>query len=153
LIIIHLLFYKILIIKLVTLTPSPALHPKGGGGGEAAKPGSNIFTFLSGACIIFNHELYGPASVVFSLSFPVLPAFPSSNLITRDKKGRFRTPNQEERLPLIALSKKVMDPLIGNLLGDGSLQINKKGQDGKPKLNCNAIYTMTLKDKTYTYYL
>jgi hypothetical protein len=82
-----------------------------------------------------------------------LPAFPSSNLITRDNKGRFRTPNQEERLPLIALSKKVMDPLIGNLLGDGSLQINKKGQDGKPKLNCNAIYTMTLKDKTYTYYL
>jgi hypothetical protein len=26
-----------------------------------------------------------------------------------------------------------MDPLIGNLLGDGSLQINKKGLNGLPK--------------------
>jgi formate hydrogenlyase subunit 3/multisubunit Na+/H+ antiporter MnhD subunit len=40
LIIIHLLFYKILIIKLVTLTPSPALP------GVVAKQQSQVVTFL-----------------------------------------------------------------------------------------------------------
>ena len=38
-----------------------------------------------------------------------------------DNKGRFRSPKQEETEPVIPLSKEVMDPLIGNLLGDGSL--------------------------------
>ena len=41
-----------------------------------------------------------------------------------------------------------MDPLIGNLLGDGSLQIAKKGVDGKPKPNSNANFCMTLKSKS-----
>ena len=46
-----------------------------------------------------------------------------------------------------------MDPLIGNLLGDGSLQISKKGVAGLPKPNSNANFVMTLKNKEYVYHL
>jgi hypothetical protein len=46
-----------------------------------------------------------------------------------------------------------MDPLIGNLLGDGSLQINKKGVDGLPKPTSNANFVITLKNKEYVYQL
>jgi hypothetical protein len=42
-----------------------------------------------------------------------------------------------------------MDPLIGKLLGDGSLQINKKGVDGLPKPTSNANFAITLKSKEY----
>jgi len=108
------------------------------------------FTFFS---VIFKHELHGPASTVFYSSIPVLPAISSSNLVHRDKKGRFRAPNQEERLPLIALTKELMDPMVGNLLGDSSLRFTHKGIDGKPKPGCNANYVMTLKRKDYTYHL
>ena len=87
------------------------------------------------------------------LSSAVLPVLPSGKLVPRDLKGRFRSPNQKERLPLIDLTKEVMDPLVGNLLGDGSLRFTHKGVDGKPKPGCNANYVMTLKQKDYTYYL
>jgi hypothetical protein len=103
--------------------------------------------------VIFKHELHGPANTVFCSSIPVFPAIPSFNLVHRDKKGRFRSPNQEERLPLIPLTKEIMDPLVGNLLGDGSLRFTHKGVDGKPKPGCNANYVMTLKRKDYTYHL
>src|ERR1700760_3180274 len=82
----------------------------------------DIFTSFS---VIFKHELHGPANSVFFSSLPVLPAIPSFNLrrtLNRDKKGRFISPNQEERLPLIPITKEIMDPLVGNLLGDGSLR-------------------------------
>lgn len=46
-----------------------------------------------------------------------------------------------------------MDPLVGNLLGDGSLQINKKGPDGKPKPTAKANFSVTLKNKEYIYHL
>lgn len=52
-----------------------------------------------------------------------------------------------------------MNPLIGNLLGDGSLRWvlltipTHKDLNGKPKLNSNALYAMTLKDKDYIYHL
>jgi hypothetical protein len=46
-----------------------------------------------------------------------------------------------------------MDPLIGNLLGDGSLRFTHKDLNGKPKLNTNALYAMTLKNKDYIYHL
>jgi hypothetical protein len=81
---------------------------------------------------------------IFSIIFPTVPVFNK----VRDSKGRFITPNVEEPLP-----KEVMDPLIGNLLGDGSLRFTHKGLDGKPKLNSNALYAMTLKDKDYIYHL
>jgi len=130
---IYLLFSLFLIINLVNFTDN--------------------FTFFS---VIFNHDLYGPDSIkgtIFALNLPVLPALYSSKSVTRDPKGRFRSPNQEERLPLIALTKEVMEPLVGNLLGDGSLRFTHKGVDGKPKPNCNANYVMTLKRKDYTYHL
>ena len=49
--------------------------------------------------------------------------------------------------------REVMNPLIGNLLGDDSLRFTHKGLDGKSKFNSNALYTITLKDKDYIYYL
>lgn len=82
-----------------------------------------------------------------------MPIIPSSKLVPRDSKGRFRSPNQEERLPLIALTQEIMDPLVGNLLGDGSLRFTHKGEDGKPKPGSNANYVITLKRKDYTNHL
>lgn len=46
-----------------------------------------------------------------------------------------------------------MNPLIGNLLGDGSLRFTHKDLNGKPKQNTNASYAMTLKNKDYIYHL
>ena len=39
------------------------------------------------------------------------------------------------------------------LLGDGSLRFTHKDLNGKPKLNTNALYAMTLKNKDYIYHL
>ena len=55
--------------------------------------------------------------ILYSIIFPTKPIFNK----LRDSKGRFRSPNLYERLPLIELTPEVMNPLIGNLLGDGSL--------------------------------
>jgi hypothetical protein len=46
-----------------------------------------------------------------------------------------------------------MDPLNGNLLGDGSLHKNKKGLDGLPKPSSNANFVITLKNKEYVDHL
>lgn len=54
-------------------------------------------------------------------------------------------------LSVTILPKNIIDPLIDNLLGDGSLQFNHKEKDGKPK--GNAIFTMTLKQKEYSDHL
>jgi hypothetical protein len=93
--------------------------------------------------------LEGVGSTIFSLIIPTVPVFKPF----RDSKGRFRTPNIEENIPLIEFSKEIMDPLIGNLLGDGSLRFTHKSLNGKPKLNTNALYAMTLKNKEYAYHL
>jgi hypothetical protein len=71
----------------------------------------------------------------------------------RDSKGRFRSPKQTELKGIIPLSKEVIDPIIGNLLGDGSLRFTHKDLNGKPKLNTNALYAITLKNKDYIYHL
>jgi hypothetical protein len=92
----------------------------------------------------FNFDLY----TISCLNFPIVPEYKF-----RDGKGRFRSPTTEELKPVITLSKEVMDPLIGNLLGDGSLLINKKGSDGLPKPTANANFVITLKNKEYIYHL
>jgi hypothetical protein len=89
--------------------------------------------------------------ISFSLILPTTPVF--NKHLRRDSKGRFRSLDIEEKLPLIELTKEVMNPLIGNLLGDGSLRFTHKDLNGKPKLNSNAYYAMTLKDKDYIYHL
>lgn len=104
---------------------------------------SFLFYLLISLCL-YNTDL----SIISCLSVPIVPDYK-----IRDNKGRFRSPNQEELKPLIPLSKEVMDPLIGNLLGDGSLRFTHKGLDGKPKVNTNALYAMTLKNKDYIYHL
>lgn len=112
-----------------------------------------IHYFLVILFLIFMPNLYNLSvdlSIYCSLIIPIVPAY---NL--RNSKGRFRAPNKEELLnqPIIQLPKEVMDPLVGNLLGDGSLQINKKGPDGKPKPTANANFSITLKNKEYIYHL
>ena len=53
-----------------------------------------------------------------------IPIFPDYKL--RDSKGRFRSPKQTELKSIIPLSKEVMDPLYGNLLGDGFYRYIRK---------------------------
>jgi hypothetical protein len=93
---------------------------------------------------LYNNDL----STTACLTAPIVPVYK-----LRDSKGRFRSPHQEELKSIVELSKEVMNPLIGNLLGDGSLRFTHKGLDGKPKVNTNALYAMTLKDKDYIYHL
>ena len=87
---------------------------------------------------LFNLDL----SILYCFSIPILP-----DCLLRDSKGRFRSPNQEEIKPIIPFSKEIIDPLIGNLLGDGSLRFTHKDLNGKPKLNLNtnALYAITYK--------
>jgi hypothetical protein len=73
--------------------------------------------------------------------------------VLRDNKGRFRSPNKNELPPIKKLSNKVHDVLIGNLLGDGHLRFTKKDIEGKPKPNANALFSITLKNKEYIYFL
>jgi Proton-conducting membrane transporter len=91
---------------------------------------------------------YPDLSILYCFSIPILPDYK-----LRDSKGRFRSPKQEELKAIIPLSKEIIDPLIGNLLGDGSLRFTHKDLNGKPKLNTNALYAMTLKNKDYIYHL
>jgi Proton-conducting membrane transporter len=91
---------------------------------------------------------YPDLSIFCCFSIPILP-----DPILRDSKGRFRSPNQEELKPIIPFSKEIIDPLIGSLLGDGSLRFTPKDLNGKPKLNTNALYAITLKNKEYIYHL
>jgi hypothetical protein len=59
----------------------------------------------------------------------------------RDSKGKFIS----ESKPLYSISSLVFDAIVGELLGDGSLQFNTKDQEGKPKPNTNAYLYITLK--------
>ena len=68
----------------------------------------------------------------------------------RDSKGRFVS---ESSKSLEALNKENLEALYGELLGDGHLRFNKKGEDGLPKPNTNAQFAITLKSKEYVYYL
>ena len=68
---------------------------------------------------IISVDDFNNLSKEFTLSL-VLPVIPKP-IKFRDSKGRFRSPNIEDPLPVIDLSKEIRDPLIGNLLGDGYL--------------------------------
>ncbi len=90
--------------------------------------------------IIYYADIY-----YFNLySLSVLPAH-----LGRDNKGRFL----RKTLPLVPLPEKLREAIIGELLGDGHLRFNKKGQDGKPKPHTNAQLAMTLKSKEHVEYL
>jgi hypothetical protein len=52
-----------------------------------------------------------------------------------------------------SLSQFIQDALVGEFLGDGSLQFNKKDQEGKPKPNTNAYLSITLKSKDHITHL
>lgn len=78
-----------------------------------------------------------------------LPILPQKNL--RDEKGRFTKnialPNGNP------LPSNIIDPLVGNILGDGHLRFTHKDKNGKPKVGTNALYAMTLKSHDYIMYL
>jgi len=47
----------------------------------------------------------------------------------------------------------IIDPLVGNMLGDGHLRFTHKDKIGKPKIGTNGLYAMTLKSHEYIMYL
>lgn len=104
---------------------------------------SIYFTFynLQNLLYLFNPDL----SILYCLSIPIIPDYK-----LRDSKGRFRSPKQTELKHIIPLSKEAMDPLIGNLLGDRSLLINKQGVEGLPKPTSNANFVITKKQNQKT---
>ena len=78
------------------------------------------------------------------MSLSVIPSH-----LGRDEKGRFI----RKSLPLVPLPDKLIEAIIGELLGDGHLRFNKKGVDGKPKPHTNAQLAITLKSKEHIEYL
>lgn len=64
----------------------------------------------------------------------------------RDEKGRFIS---SPSLNTVPLPEDVINSIVGNLLGDGSLRFTHKTLEGKPTPNANASYAMTLKNKEY----
>lgn len=108
-----------------------------------------FITFEITKAIIVEECNFISLNILCSIIFPTKPELNKF----RDSQGRFRSPNLAEKLPLIELTPEVMNPLIGNLLGDGHLRFTHKDLNGKPKLNTNALYAMTLKNKDYIYHL
>jgi hypothetical protein len=51
------------------------------------------------------------------------------------------------------LPKEILDPLIGNLLGDGHLRYSNRSAKDKTIVTGNVNYAMTLKSREYTYHL
>jgi len=80
----------------------------------------------------------------------IVPILPIQYL--RDDKGRFtgKTANTEIIIPI---PSEVLNPLVGNMLGDGHLRFNKKDKNGKPKPNTNAWYAIILKNQEYIMHL
>jgi hypothetical protein len=74
-------------------------------------------------------------------SFEILTFSSLPSHLTRDKKGRFISKTSK----IDILPKTVEDALVGELLGDGSLQYTKKDPEGKPKASANANLAITLK--------
>lgn len=85
---------------------------------------------------------------MYLFSIPIIPV-----IKLRDSKGRYRSPNLEELKPIIPISSEILNPLVGNLLGDGHLRFTHKGKDNKAKPNTNALFAITLKNKDYIYHL
>ena len=85
------------------------------------------------------------------LIFEYLVPFILPPTLKRGKDGKFKT--SDTFIKPKPLDAKLIEALVGDLLGDGHLRFNKKGLDGKPKPNTNAQFAMTLKSKEHTYYL
>jgi len=83
----------------------------------------------------------------YSLEFYLMSTLPI--ILNRDGKGR----TISIKKPLIALPSNLKEAIVGELLGDGHLRFTKKDKNGKPKLNCNALYAMTLKHYDHAFYL
>lgn len=120
-----------------------------GGYALRASAAGLFITFEITKAIIVEECNFISLNILCSIIFPTKPELNKF----RDSQGRFRSPNLAEKLPLIELTPEVMNPLIGNLLGDGHLRFTHKDLNGKPKLNTNALYAMTLKNKDYIYHL
>jgi len=55
--------------------------------------------------------------------------------------------------PMVPLPPSILKALVGNLLGVGVLFFNDKNDNGKPRTNTNAKFSMTLKSSEYTKHL
>ena len=83
---------------------------------------------------------------IYSSNLINLSVLPSNS--DNDEKGKSISTSK-------ILPQKLIDALIGELLGDGYLRspFIKKGPDGKPITSANAHFAMTLKSKDHIYYL
>lgn len=63
----------------------------------------------------------------------------------RDKQGRFISVKDDKTV--IPVTPIVLECLVGSLLGDGSLRVNKKDKKGQIKPNTNCIMLLLLKTK------
>ena len=71
--------------------------------------------------------------------------------LERGSDGKFKSSNK-----LIVpkpLPNKVLEALVGDMLGDGHIRYTKKELDGKPRGNSNAQFEMTLKSRDHVYFL
>jgi hypothetical protein len=89
----------------------------------------------------------------------IVPILPQKRL--RDEKGRFtKTDFNKTELKtdlkteiIRPFSSEILNPLVGNMLGDGHLRFTHKDINRRPKPNTNALYSMTLKNKEYIMHL
>ena len=81
-----------------------------------------IFFIFKQVSLFFYSYFIDLINIEYSIYSNIIPFYLINK--TRDSKGKFKSINKTE--PIIPLNKSVLDPLIGNLLGDGSLLFNKK---------------------------
>ena len=117
--------------------------------------GNNIFIFLILILFIIDNDYLLSINNSFGNKNVDLIQFMASFILPenleRGKDGRFK--KSHKLISIKPLPGILYDALVGELLGDGHLRFNKKGLDGKPKLNTNAQLAMTLKSKEHVYFL
>ena len=105
-----------------------------------------LFLYLNLIFVYYN-IIYKPDILTIEAVAPfILP----ENL-RRGKDGRFKS-STKVVIPM-PLDRKLYEALTGELLGDGHLRFTKKNKDGKPRLNVNALFEITLKSKEHVFYL
>jgi hypothetical protein len=106
-----------------------------------------IIALLTTICSQIPVEISNSNIDFFSMLLPILA--PLKEEIVRDKLGRFTSLKDSKNVN--PLPKDILNPLVGSMLGDGSIRFGHKDKMGKP--SGNAKYAMTLKSHEYIMHL